>query len=72
VNCPGKEKENILKTIFLDYKEVFPTLALEFGVPGVGIPPGILASNRVPLPFNRVGDCLKVVSEDCFRYGNES
>jgi len=57
---------HVKKTIFLEYKEVFPTLALEFGVPGVGIPPGILASNRVPLPFNRVGDCLKVVSEDCF------
>lgn len=41
------------------------TLALELGVPGVGIPPGMLASNSDPLPFSKVGDCLNVVSEDC-------
>lgn len=41
------------------------TFALELGVPGVGIPPGMLASNSDPLPFSKVGDCLNVVSEDC-------
>lgn len=45
------------------------TFALELGVPGVGIPPGMLASNSDPLPFSKVGDCLNVVSEDCEKNG---
>lgn len=40
------------------------TLAFEFGVPGVGIPPGIVLSNNEPLPFNKLGDCLNVDTDD--------
>lgn len=44
------------------------TLALEFGVPGVGIPPGMVLSRREPLPFNKLeGDCLNVLTDDYIR-----
>ena len=39
------------------------TLDLEFGVPGVGIPPGIVLSNDVAPLFKIFGVCLKVVTE---------
>lgn len=60
-----KLKKRLKQTYQWDSRNIELTFALELGVPGVGIPPGMLASNSDPLPFSKVGDCLNVVSEDC-------